>query len=284
MGNSSYKVAALTVALLAAGMLAGCGNLSHGITKDGTHAQQLVWPQPSDTIALHKGGTFPNLDNLRQVRAGLTKDQIIALIGPPHFNEGFVGVREWNYLFNFRKDGQVTQCEYKILFDENKLARSFYWHPESCAGVVTPAREGWTLPLTKAYATGSVTLVGTTLSADALFAFDKYRLADIKPAGRAELDTLAGKLTADGARAEHIHVIGYTDRLGSAAYNQTLSESRAATVRDYLVSHGVAADRIDAEGHGAADPVKTCDGTNRAKLIACLAPNRRVVVEAEATH
>lgn len=273
MGISLRKCAVLTAALLAAGALAGCGSLSHGITKDGTHAQQLVWPKPSDTIALHRGGTFPNLDNLRQVQAGLGKDQIIALIGPPHFNEGFAGVREWNYVFNFRgADGNVTQCEYKILFDDNKIARSFYWNPESCADFLNPPAKA--APQVERF----------TLSTDALFAFDKYALSDIKPNGREELDALAQKLTAPDAKAEHIHVIGYTDRLGSADYNQTLSERRAATVRDYLAGKGVASDHIDAEGRGEADPVKICDDKSRAKLIACLAPNRRVVVEAEGTH
>lgn len=275
MGNALHKYAAATVALLAAGLLAGCGSLSHGITKDGSSAQRLVWPKPADTIALHRGGTFPNLDNLRQVQAGLTKNQIIDLIGPPHFNEGFVGVREWNYLFNFRgKDGAVTQCEYKILFDDNKLARSFYWNPESCADFLAPPAAVAAAPKTKQF----------TLSADALFAFDKYRLSDIKPQGRDELDALARKLTAPDATAERIRVIGYTDRLGSADYNQKLSERRAATVRDYLVGKGVASDHIDAEGRGEADPVKTCDDRARAKLIACLAPNRRVVIEASGTH
>lgn len=271
--TTKQKYAVLTAALLAAGALAGCGSLSHGITRDGTRAQQLVWPKPADTIALHKGGTFPNLDNLRRVQAGLNKNQIIALIGPPHFNEGFVGVREWNYVFNFRAaDGNVTQCEYKILFDDNKLARSFYWNPESCADLLNPPAKA--APQVERF----------TLSTDALFAFDKYTLSDIKPNGREELDALAGKLTAEGAKAEHIHVTGYTDRLGSADYNQTLSERRAATVRDYLVGKGVASDRIDAEGRGEADPVKTCDDKSRTKLIGCLAPNRRVLVEAEGTH
>ena len=273
VGNASHKYAALTVAVLAAGALAGCGSLSHGITKDGTQAQQLVWPQPADANPLHRGGTFPNLDNLRQVQAGLSKNQIIALIGAPHFNEGFAGVREWNYLFNFRKEDAVAQCEYKILFDDNKLARSFYWHPESCAGFLNPPVKAAPSQVER-----------FTLSADALFAFDRYRLADIKPQGREELDKLARKLTAPDAKAEHIHVVGYTDRLGSADYNQKLSGRRAATVRDYLVGKGVAADRIDAQGRGESDPVKSCDDKNRSKLIACLAPNRRVVVEAEGTH
>jgi outer membrane protein OmpA-like peptidoglycan-associated protein len=273
VGISLRKSAVLATTLLAAGVLAGCGSLSRGITKDGTHAQQLVWPKPADTIALHRGGTFPNLDNLRQVQAGLNKNQVIALIGPPHFNEGFAGVREWNYVFNFRgADGAVTQCEYTILFDDSKLARSFHWNPESCADFLNPPAKA--APQVERF----------TLSTDALFAFDKYTSADIKPRGREELDALALKLTADGTKAGHIQVIGYTDRLGSADYNQTLSERRAATVRDYLVGKGVAAGHIDAEGRGEANPVKTCDDKNRARLIACLAPNRRVVVEAEGTH
>lgn len=272
VANSTFKYALLAGALLAVGAIAGCTSISKNVAKDGSGAAQLVWPQPADTIALHKGGTFPNLDNLRQVQAGLDKQQIMDLIGPPHFNE-FIGSREWNYLFNFRKDGQVTQCEYKILFDEHKLARSFYWNPAACADILNP-------PAPKPVAASE----SFTLSADALFAFDKAGLADVKPQGRAELDALAAKLTADGAKAEHIHVVGYTDRLGSNAYNQKLSERRAATVREYLASHGVAADRIDAEGRGKADPVTTCNDKQRAKLIACLAPNRRVVVEATAAH
>lgn len=272
--TTKRKCAVLTIALLAAGALAGCGSLSHGITKDGTHAQQLVWPRPADANPLHRGGTFPNLDNLRQVQAGLNKNQIIALIGAPHFNEGFAGVREWNYVFNFRAaDGSVTQCEYKILFDGSKIARSFYWHPESCADFLNPPAKA-PPPQVERF----------TLSTDALFAFDKYELSDIKPQGRKQLDALARKLTAPEAKTGHIHVVGYTDRLGSTAYNQKLSERRAVTVRDYLASKGVASDHIDAEGRGEADPVKTCDDKNRAKLIACLAPNRRVVVEAEGTH
>ena len=236
-------------------------------------AQQLVWPKPADVNPLHRDGAFPNLDNLRQVQAGLNKNQIIALIGPPHFNEGFVGVHEWNYLFNFRKDGQVTQCEYKVLFDDHMLARSFYWQPKACADFLNP-------PAPKPAAA----VASFTLSADALFAFDKSGLSDIKPHGREALDTLAAKLAGFDAKSEHIHVIGYTDRLGTATYNQKLSERRAATVRDYLVGKGVQSGHIDAVGRGKADPVVTCHDRQRSKLIACLAPNRRVVITVDGTH
>ncbi|HVX03910.1 MAG TPA: OmpA family protein [Rhodanobacteraceae bacterium] len=274
MANSPSKYLALTVSLLAAGALAACGSLSRGITKDGTHAQQLVWAKPADTSPLHRGGTYPNLENLRQVQAGLNKNQIIALIGPPHFSEGFAGVHEWNYLFDFRSTGgTVTECEYKVLFDQNMIARSFYWHPSTCADVLNPPAK-----------IAPPEVERFTLSADALFAFDKWKLSDIKPDGRAQLDALARKLVAAKVRDAHVHVIGYTDRLGGQAYNQTLSERRAATVRAYLVSRGVVEGHIDAEGRGEADPVKNCDDSSRAMLIACLAPNRRVVVEAKGMH
>jgi peptidoglycan-associated lipoprotein len=48
---------------------------------------------------------------------------------------------------------------------------------------------------------------------------------------------------------------GYTDSIGSDAYNQGLSERRAAAVKDYLVAHGVDAARIQTSGHGKSDPV-----------------------------
>ena len=122
-----------------------------------------------------------------------------------------------------------------------------------------------------------------TLSADALFAFDKSSLADIKLGGRAALDDLATKLLAKAVEAERVHVIGYTDRLGSEVYSQALSTRRAETIRDYLVSKGLAENLVSAESRGEAKPVAIdCYQSSRAALIACLAPNRRVVVEVAA--
>ena len=275
MKQSIKKPLALAALLLAAGALAACGSLSHGITKDGSHASQLVWPAANATNPLHTGGTFPNLDNLRQVQAGLNKNQIIALIGAPHFNEGMAGVHEWNYLFNFRKDGQVTQCGYKILFDSNMIARSFYWNPAACADFVNPpAPKPAPAPTSEKF----------TLAGDALFKFDRSGLGDITHDGVAQLDKIAGQLTAASVKGDEITVIGYTDRLGSNAYNQKLSEHRAKTIRDYLVSKGVDAGHITSQGKGEADPVVQCNDKAKAKLIACLAPNRRVVITATGTH
>jgi len=52
-----------------------------------------------------------------------------------------------------------------------------------------------------------------------------------------------------------IEVAGHTDSVGNDAYNQRLSEQRANTVRDFLISRGVAANRLTAKGYGESDPV-----------------------------
>lgn len=113
-----------------------------------------------------------------------------------------------------------------------------------------------------------------SLSADALFAFGK---AQLKSADNAELDALVDKLKA-ASQIDSVQVLGYTDRIGSEQANQKLSAQRAEAVRDYLVAHGVPAGVIQAEGRGAADPVADCQDQKGRKLIACLAPNRRVVI------
>jgi len=76
---------------------------------------------------------------------------------------------------------------------------------------------------------------------------------------------------------------GHSDRLGTQKYNQRLSEKRAAAVASYLKSRGVTAP-IDAIGAGESLPVKACNNRlPRPKLIACLAPNRRVGIEVRGT-
>ncbi len=120
-----------------------------------------------------------------------------------------------------------------------------------------------------------------TFSADVFFEFDKAVLRD---EGRRQLDTLAGQIA--GINLEVAVIVGYADRIGSSAYNQKLSERRANAVKAYLVSKGVADNRIYAEGKGEAQPVtgdkcKKMGGESgrNAKLVACLQPDRRVEVE-----
>ena len=117
------------------------------------------------------------------------------------------------------------------------------------------------------------------LATDAVFQFDRSGLNDIGAAGRARLDVIA-----DRARSlqgiERIVLVGHTDRLGDADYNQALSLRRATAVRDHLVSRGLDAALFTVEGKGSTEPVKTCsDSLARNALIQCLQDNRRVEVE-----
>lgn len=268
----SIAAVCLTVALGA------CGNVSHRVAEDGRSAGDVLWPTPGDTTPMHKGGTYPNLANLRQVRDGLNKAQVADLIGYPHFSEGVWGVREWNYLFNFRHPGssEVTVCQYKVLFDDDRIARSFFWKPESCADVLDEAK-----PAPPPAAVGHPTKEVVTLSADALFPFAKGDVEDIMPAGRAEVAALAARLRRSETEVLAIHVIGYTDSIGTTTYNQDLSEHRAQAVRALLIEAGVPAANVTAEGLGESDPVKDCGDAPRAEQIACLAPNRRVEVRVD---
>ncbi len=122
-----------------------------------------------------------------------------------------------------------------------------------------------------------------TIPADALFAFDSEALS---AAGKTELDALLVKIGA--LNLEAIVAVGYADRIGSMTYNMALSERRARTIKNYLASTGgIEPGRIFVEGRGETMPV-TGDACNNMgpenasnkKLVVCLAPDRRVDVEA----
>lgn len=94
-----------------------------------------------------------------------------------------------------------------------------------------------------------------------------------------QVTNLAQQLQQAG-HVESVVVSGHTDRIGNAAANQRLSQQRAEAVRRVLVAQGIPSAAVQAQGFGADRPVVQCDQTNRAELISCLAPNRRVDIEA----
>ncbi|WP_223550307.1 OmpA family protein [Pseudomonas sp. A-B-19] len=89
-----------------------------------------------------------------------------------------------------------------------------------------------------------------TLSDDVLFAFNQ---SDLTPTAKSQLDALMSKF--EDADVVSIKVVGHTDSVGSDAYNQTLSERRASSVAEYLLSQGVAPNKVTSEGKGASQPI-----------------------------
>ncbi len=90
-----------------------------------------------------------------------------------------------------------------------------------------------------------------TLSGNVLFVTDK---AELLPTAQAKLTEVAGVLTNQDPDAKMV-VEGHADSQGQAAHNQELSQRRAESVRAYLVSRGVASDRITAAGFGDTRPI-----------------------------
>jgi OOP family OmpA-OmpF porin len=111
-----------------------------------------------------------------------------------------------------------------------------------------------------------------TLQADTLFDFDKSAL---KPEGRAVLDRVAAGIS--GIKLEVAVAVGNTDSIGTDAYNMALGQRRAESVKAYLVSKGVPANKIYTESKGKSNPVASnATAEGRAK-------NRRVDLEVVGT-
>ena len=257
------KLSRILLSTVAIATVAACGNLSK-VTDAGTpeykdvngeQVPQLVWPKIDTSGFNHDGsqfGSWPNWSDVRLIERGQNKDQIRQLIGDPHFAEGLYGVEEWDYVFNYRENGIHKVCQYKVLFDKNHNAQSFFWFPNGCNG-------------NSAF----------SLSGDFLFDFDKDTLT---ARGKEVVDNVANQLKSTGAK--DVKVAGYTDRLGSDSYNLNLSQRRANRVKARLLEDGVVA-QINAVGYGKNPQVKACDDvTDKQALRECLRPNRRVEVTA----
>jgi len=92
---------------------------------------------------------------------------------------------------------------------------------------------------------------------DVLFETGQYSL---KSGAREKLAKVAGILLAYPGL--NIEVGGYTDNVGSDGMNQTLSENRARSVRDYLVQEGVLTNSVSAKGFGNTLPVASNDNSS----------------------
>ncbi|MGJ4802981.1 OmpA family protein [Luteimonas sp. SDU82] len=200
-------------------------------------------------------------DQILSVVPGVKAERVRELLGQPlSAGQGERGP-EWDYNLKLDiADEDFIVCQYKVVFEaDNDTVRETSWRRYQCklAAVAAPS------PVPQHF----------DLSGDFLFDFDQ----DVLTArGMEVLDQLARQLSGTRSRVD---IVGHTDRLGSVAYNQDLSERRARTVADYLVSRGIERERLGTSGRGEAEQVKQCEGERPTpELRACLHPNRRVAI------
>lgn len=125
-----------------------------------------------------------------------------------------------------------------------------------------------------------VTVTDYDISADLLFAFDKYT---IKDKDKKFLSEIVDHINQTYQQIDQIIVVGHTDRLGSDSYNLDLSNKRANTVRTELVNYGIPSQLIISKGKGETQPVTNgCkDVKPYSAMKACLQPDRRVSIRVE---
>jgi OOP family OmpA-OmpF porin len=118
------------------------------------------------------------------------------------------------------------------------------------------------------------------LMVDVLFAFARSDLAGLTPQGRHSIDEMLARIRAKYARIDRVHLIGHTDPLGSAAFNEQLAIQRANTVRQYIEDALGKSAQYSSEGRGARELVLNhCQRKPTPQAIACNQPNRRVVTQ-----
>jgi outer membrane protein assembly factor BamE (lipoprotein component of BamABCDE complex) len=103
---------------------------------------------PDPALATTKEGSYPNSENLGKIEPGMTKSQVVDLLGPPHFHEWVFHVRVWNYLLHFA--GTTMACQYQIVFgDDGKVVKTA-WKDPACEEMAGRKRndtaEVWPVP------------------------------------------------------------------------------------------------------------------------------------------
>lgn len=184
------------------------------------------------------------------------------------------------YLIDTR--GNVVKNNY------NECWKTGYWTPAMATAECDPSlvKKDETVAAAKTEAPIAGPAKGAfaaiTLQAETLFDFDK---AVLRADGKKTLDTEIVAKMKQYPQVEVVLVTGHADRIGSDAYNQKLSQRRADAAKAYIVSQGVDSKRVETTAKGESEPVVSCNdvkgkvsGKNK-KLVECLQPNRRVVVE-----
>ncbi|HGM5491718.1 TPA: OmpA family protein [Serratia fonticola] len=242
-------------------LLTGCTRSLSNPDAQGKTTQPVF---PDKASAARGEGSYPDVGALAKIKPGMTKAQVYELLGVPHFKEGVMRVKEWDYIFHFPVAGgaEIT-CQYKVLYDSSLKVGDTHFLPENCLTQLAPAKPA---------------AIQRELNAEALFAFAS---AQLSAQGEAQIRQMAADIHQSGQAVRHITITGHTDHFGSAESNLRLSQARAESVKRVLVTSGLSANAISSVGMGASMPRVQCEGGKSAATIACLAPNRRITVDVQ---
>ena len=173
----------------------------------------------------------------RTLQTVATKDQVVAQMHATTEEQGKVTAgRLANANLQLASDSRTIQAQGAALQSETQLRKDADKRAAQSAADLAKF----------ASVTHEARGLVITLAGGVLFTSGK---SDLLPTAQVKLNEVAKALTEQDPESR-MAVEGFTDSQGTAAYNQDLSQKRAQSVRDYLVSRGIASDRITAEGFG----------------------------------
>ncbi len=262
--NKGFFFRCLTAFMLVAGL----HNVStaQGIVANVGFTDLVAEPQQLPQITVEN--VRNDVDRASQIRQGQTQEDVLQLLGQPVARSRYENREAWEYQLSLPLQDKRTAivCQFMVVYSNSTLnVEGSYWRRKQCADAAKPAPVAAPEPV-------------INISSDLLFGFDQYQLS---AAGVRQLTQIADNIIQYN-RPVSITVVGYTDRLGPAAYNQTLSERRAETVAKFLVSQGIPQQTVRHEGRGQREQIAACQGVSPLTALKdCLAPNRRVVIQVQ---
>jgi len=226
------------------------------------------------------------LDALEKHQTGITMDTPMQLPG-----SDTVRTDLWDKITTLKKRdrfscGQlpIAQAEVYLVWTGHEKAESGWSHAESYVRSVEDRIYTAQVAIDNCTSTPIVVLPPLpvekiTFSTDVIFAFNRSTL---EPSALSRLDELTKSIKTKADTLEKVVLVGHTDRLRSDGHlerNTLLSVQRAESIKQYLVSKGIPADKIRATGVGSAQPIVQCSTKmSKEKQVICLQPNRRVEI------
>lgn len=248
-------------------------------------AQAVEFQKPANKFPTFDASVLGNLN------AGQTKATVAHQLGIPRQD---YDASSWYYQVNLRKADTRTfaECVIKFDFDKTNTVTAITFNSQDCRQLATssatkapelpePLVVFNNLPIERVSPVYTNDKEGQyEVNADLLFDFDS---AIVKPNLVPKLQELAQAIKAKYKQIDRLQVTGYTDRIGSYAYNNKLGMQRANAVGFVFINEGFG-EKVTVASMGETMSSQTlCKKEKGAKLRQCLAKDRKVVINVSGT-